>query len=221
MSSLQTYQRVAPNDVNPLDSQGDVAFAFGRFAEAEKLYEQSASKDPTFENSGDLYKAAESRLMTGDVTGADRKFEAYAAARRTAKDGTLPLRTAQWRFLSGKHGEAWSVLENLVKGSEPEAKVPQFRSLLLTQMAIWDLQLGRRERALQESGDALRTGSASPPTLIIRFACEDARSAADWSARADRMLAAPQMSRLKPVALAYALGICRSNGRQPSRYGSN
>ena len=30
-------------------------------------------------------------------------------------------------------------------------------------------------------------------------------SPSDWSARADRMLAAPQMSQLRPLALAYAL----------------
>ena len=146
MSALGTYQRLDPKDVNPLDSQGDVAFAFGRFSEAEKIYEQAASKDPTFENSGDLYKAAMARLMTGDVAGADGKFEAYAAARSAANDAALPFRRGQWRFFSGKHDEAIAMLAKLGSGG-----APQLRALALTQMAIWDLQLGRRDRALQES----------------------------------------------------------------------
>ena len=203
MSALKTYQRLAPQSVNPIDSQGDVAFAFGRFSEAEKLYQQSVARDPAFENSGDLYKAAEARLMTGDVAGADQKFDAYATARHAANDSLLPFRIVRWRFLSGKHDQAWSSLAKLA--ADPQLKAPQLRSLVLTQMAIWDLQLGRRDRALQESGDALKTGGASPATLIARFASEDARTAADWSARADRLLGAPQVSKLKPVALAYAL----------------
>lgn len=206
ISALQTYQRLAPNDVNPLDSQGDVAFAFGRFADAEKLYAQSAAKDPAFQNSVDLYKVAGSRLMTGDVAGADQKFEAFAAARRAANDPMLPFRTAQWRFLEGKHSEGLSALANLTSGGgPPQLKAPQLQSAVLTQMAIWNLQLGHRDRALQEASDALKTGAASPTTLIARFASEDARTAADWSARADRLLAAPQLTQLKPVALAYAI----------------
>ncbi len=205
MSALQTYQRLVPNDPNPFDSQGDAAFAFGRFAEAEKLYEQAAAKDPSFENSSDLYKAAEAHLMTGDVAGADKKFETYAAARRTAKDAALPFRTAQWRFLSGKHDEALASLATLLASPDPQFKAPQFRALALTQKAIWEFQMGRRDAALQDSGEALKTGAASPTTLIARFASEDARTAADWSARAERMLASPQLAQLRPAALAYAL----------------
>ena len=202
MSALATYQRLAPESANPIDSQGDVAFAFGRFADAEKLYHEAAAKDPAFDNSGDLYKAAQARLMTGDVPGADKAFEVYAAARRGANDPLLPFRAAQWLFLSGKHDQAWAALAKLA--SDPQTKAPQLRSLMLTQMAIWDLQLGRRDRALQESNDALKTGTGTPNTLIARFAADDAKTPADWSARADRLLGNPQMAQIKPVALAYA-----------------
>jgi tetratricopeptide (TPR) repeat protein len=200
MSALQQYQQLVPNDVNAIDSQGDVNFAFGRFSEAEKLYEQSAAKDSNFQNSVDLYKAAFAHLMTGDVAGADKKFEVYAAARRTAKDQTLPFRTAQWRFISGRRGEAMTQLVNLSTSAEP-----QLKAYALTQRAIWDLQLGARERAMQESNDALKTGAPSPATLLARFASENAQSPAQWSTLADRMLAAPQLAQLKAAAVGYGL----------------
>jgi tetratricopeptide (TPR) repeat protein len=205
ISALQTYQRLAPNDPNPIDSQGDVEFAFGRFTDAAKLYDQAAAKDADFHNSADLYKAAVAQLFTGDTAGAQKKFEVYANARRGAKDSALPFRTAQWLFLSGKHEEARNSLVQLIAGNDPQFTAPQFRSILLTQMAAWDLQLGQHDRALQDSSDAMKTGAASPNTLIVRFACEDARTPADWSARADKMLASPQLAQIKPVALAYAL----------------
>jgi tetratricopeptide (TPR) repeat protein len=201
MSALQTYQRLAPGDVNPIDSQGDVAFAFGRFSDAEKLYNQAAAKDPAFQNSADLYKAALAHLMTGDVPGADKKFDAYSTARRGANDPLLGVRAAQWQFISGRHAEALTALGNLAKAAGP----PQLKTLILTQMALWDLQVGHRDRALQESGEALKTGTASANSLIARFASEDAHGPSDWSARADRILGAPQLAQLKPMALAWAL----------------
>lgn len=200
MSAIEHYQRLAPKDVNAIDSQGDIALAFGRFSEAEKFYDQSASRDPNFQNSTDLYKAAMARLMTGDVAGADKKFEAYIAARTNASDAAVPFRTAAWRFLSGRHDEGFAALTKLAAGPQP-----QMKALALTQMAIWDLELGRRDRALQESSDAIKSGAALPSTLIARFASEDIHSAAEWSARADRMLSAPQLVQVKPLALGYAL----------------
>jgi tetratricopeptide (TPR) repeat protein len=197
MAALRTYQQMSPQDVNPLDSQGDVAFAFGRFQEAEKLYDQASAKDPSFESSSDLYKAAQARLMTGDVAGADRKFAAYLAARRAAQDAAVPYRAAHWQFLEGKHEEALTALGGI--------KSPQLAGPALTQMAVWNLQLGHRDRALEASTAALKSGSVTPVTLIVRFACENAQSAAEWSAAADRVMRSPQLQQLKPVALGYAL----------------
>ena len=209
MSALQTYQRLLPNDANPLDSQGDIAFAFGRFSEAEKLYERAAALDPAFGNSAPLYKAAAALLMTGDIAGADKKFEAWVTARRAAKDPLTAIRSAQWSFISGRQTQALAALSSLASGVEPEFKAPQMKALVLTQMAVWDLQLGRRDRAMRESDEALKTGAPSATTLIVRFASEDAHTAADWSARAVRILGSPQLAQLKPIALAYALYIAQ------------
>lgn len=201
MSALQTYQRLFPNDANPYDSQGDVAFAFGRFPEAEKLYEQENAKDPAFNNSVALYKAAYAVLMTGDIAAADKNFAAWATIRQAAKDPTVAIRTAQWSFIAGRHQQAIASLARIAASPE----VAQLKPLALTQMAIWDLQLGQRERALRESGEALKSGGASASTITARFASEDLHAVPDWSTRADSMLGAPQLAQVKPMALAYAL----------------
>lgn len=201
MAALQKYQQLVPNDPNPLDSQGDVAFAFGHFAAAEKLYQQAAQKDPNFNASGDLLKAAQAHLLTGDLSGAEQKFEVYAAARRTAADPTLPFRVAEWRYLSGKHDLASAALSAVA--ADPKS-TPQLKSAALSQLAVWDLAAGRRDRALQESNTALQTGAASSTTLIARFASENATTPADWASRADKILASPQVAPFKPLALGYA-----------------
>jgi hypothetical protein len=139
--------------------------------------------------------------MTGDIAGADKQFEAWATVRRTANDPIVALRAAQWSFVAGRHDPAMAMLANLAASSAPA----QMKALALTQMAIWDLQIGHRDRALREADDALKTGAASATTLIARFAAEDARTAADWSSRADRMLAVPRLTQLKPMALGFAL----------------
>jgi tetratricopeptide (TPR) repeat protein len=201
MTALRSYQHLLPNDANPLDSQGDVAFAFGRFSEAEKFYRQATAKDPQFANSGALYKAAAAHLMTGDIAGADRQFQDWAKARRAAKDESVDLRSAQWAFLSGKHDQAISALSNVASA----ASAPALKAAALTQVAIWELQLGLRDRALRDSDLALKTGAPPASALIARFASEDLRTAGDWSSRADRMFNTPQLAQLKPAALAYAL----------------
>lgn len=143
--------------------------------------------------------------MTGDVAGANRKFEAWAALRRAAKDPIVPFRSAQWLFYSGKHEEARAALAKLLASDDPQYKAAQLRSLAFSQLAIWDLQSGARDRALQEANEGLKGGGATPTTLVVRLAAENAHGAAEWSARVDRVLAAPQLAQLKPAALAYAL----------------
>jgi tetratricopeptide (TPR) repeat protein len=190
-AALQSYQKLVPNDPNVFDSQGDLAYSFGKFSDAERLYDQA----------GSLSKAAEADLLTGDVAGATKKFEAFVDARRRANDRLAGFRAAQWLFLAGRHDDARTAMAKVAANPGP----PQLRELALSEMALWDLQLGARDRALQEATDAMKTGASSASTLIIRFAAENAHGVADWQARADRLLAAPQVAQIKPLALAQAL----------------
>ena len=190
MAALHSYERLSPKDANPLDSQGDVAFAFGRFAEAEKSYDQATAKDPAFNSSGPLYKAAFARLMTGDITGADKKLDSWVAARRAAKDPTVDFRRAEWLFVSGRRPQALALLGTIVNGAPP-----QLKGIALTQSAIWDLQMGARDRALQAIQLGVKTGSVTAPMLIAMFSAEDGKAP---------QFDNPQLAPLKPAALAYA-----------------
>jgi Tfp pilus assembly protein PilF len=195
IAALESYQKLAPNDANPLDSSGDVALLSGRFADAVKFYEQSADKDPSFNNSGGLYKSAVALLLAGNLTTAQQKFDAYAAARKSANDPAIPLRQAEWLYITGKRDDALSAVLTLAS-STPN---PQLKSAALTQAALWDLEAGRRDRARTNAEAALKTGAPSAISLIARFVSEDAATAADWESRAH--LLPPQ---LQPLALAYA-----------------
>lgn len=186
IAALDSYRKLAPNDANPLDSSGDVAFLSGRFADAVKFYEQSAAKDPAFVNSAGLYKSAVALLLAGNLTTAQQKFDAYATARKSANDPALPLRQAEWLYLIGKHDAALSAVLALASGPNP-----QLDSAALTQAALWELEAGHRDRARTHADAALKTGAPSPTTLIARFASEDASTAVP-----------PQ---LRTLTLAYAL----------------
>ena len=71
MNAMRRYQALRTVDPNALDSMGDVNLMNGRLQEAERFYLESYQKLPTFLNGIDLQKAAMSRLMAGDVGGAD------------------------------------------------------------------------------------------------------------------------------------------------------
>jgi tetratricopeptide (TPR) repeat protein len=201
LAALRSYQKLtAPSDPNPLDSQGDVAFLTGRFSDAVQFYRQSSAKNPSFESSGSMLKSAYALLLAGDLPSARKQFEAYAAARQSAADPTLAFRKAEWLYLTGSRDAALAAMQALAANPNP-----QLKSAALTQAALWELQSGHRDRARQQSDAAIKTGAPSAITLIARFASENATTPADWSARLDRLLAAPQLAPIKPTALAYAL----------------
>jgi tetratricopeptide (TPR) repeat protein len=64
---LRGYEQLRPNEPNPLDSLGDAHFALGHFGEAEQFYLAARAKAPGFLNGGEVLKAAQARLMTGDI----------------------------------------------------------------------------------------------------------------------------------------------------------
>ncbi|MEK7404814.1 MAG: tetratricopeptide repeat protein [Acidobacteriota bacterium] len=90
---LSRYRDLRPGDPNALDSLGDVHFHHGRFAEAEKFYLEAYSKSPGFLGGCDLYKAAQARLKTGDVKGAEGLLRRFTERHRAAnlKPGQSPV----------------------------------------------------------------------------------------------------------------------------------
>jgi tetratricopeptide (TPR) repeat protein len=131
-AALLEYQRVAPQEANPLDSMGDVHFYLGAFADAVGYYLQAYGKDPAFLGSATLYKAARARLMTGDVAAADELFRRYEQARRKAGDRLSDYAGAQWLYLTGRRSEAVARMRTL---AGPPATASAAGSLELTALA--------------------------------------------------------------------------------------
>jgi tetratricopeptide (TPR) repeat protein/TolB-like protein len=202
-SVLKEYGRVRPDDPNVPDSLGDAHFYLGQFTQAEKYYRQSFEKERNFNNAGELLKAARARLMTGDINGADGIFNQYLDGRRNAKDQAVQFRRAEWEFLSGRRQQAITHMEAFARGLPP-ALAPSVAPQAYAQIAVWELQLGDQARAREA---ALKAASphASGPALIARFITDLPAPAAEWNARALRMMPEPAQQRTRKLILAYAL----------------
>jgi tetratricopeptide (TPR) repeat protein len=148
-AALAEYQRVAPQEANPLDSMGDVHFCFGAFADAAGYYLQAYAKDPSFMGSATLYKAARARLMTGDVAAADELFRRYEQARRQAGNRLSDYAGAQWLYLVGRRPEAVARMRTLA-GPPAAASAgisPELAELAQAQLSAWAVADGNLEEA--------------------------------------------------------------------------
>ncbi len=202
LAALREYARLRPNDPNPLDSQGDVHYWFGKFADAANSYSAAYTKFPAFLNGGDLYKAAWAKFRSGDKTGADSFFGKFREARQKANDPSIDLFAGDWLYRTGRRDEARALLMESLKNVP--ANLPAVRSAIAAQLAIWDLVEGNRAAAAREI-TADGTSTFTPGELIIRFAALPSASAAEWEARANQNLAAPQLGGIRSLALGYAL----------------
>lgn len=131
---------LSPDQVNPVDSLGEVHYFMGRFAEAETYFLDVQKRDPSFLGGIALAKAAQCRLMRGDLAGADELFGKYAAG--LARNAPLrPAIQAQWLFLTGRRRAAIAAMEQLSGQNGP---VSGYASVQLT---VWWLLLGDEQRA--------------------------------------------------------------------------
>jgi hypothetical protein len=199
LAALRQYARLRPADANPLDSAGDLNYRFRKFGEAAGSYLAAISKDPAFERNGDLYKASWAKFNAGDKAGADALFAQFRDAREKAGDPLTALFAADWLYRTGRAGEGVAMLRQAVRSTTQAA----LRTNGNAQLAVWDLLAGDRAKAAE---DAAAIGqAASGPILITRFAALPSAPAAEWEARADRMLPGPAAAVLRPLALGYAL----------------
>jgi tetratricopeptide (TPR) repeat protein len=200
-AALHRYQALRPRDANALDSLGDVNLIDGHLKEAEEFYLQAAKKDPNFYGGADWYKAAMSRLMTGDVAGADALARQFADARSAAHDPAVPIFQAHWQWLSGRRKEAYRALEQVAQTPSPVA------SVAYTQMAVWSLMAGDRAAAEQMSTKAMTQANraSAVETLVVRFLSQPQASAAEWQKRAEVFMPNPAQQTLRDTILAYAL----------------
>lgn len=203
---LETYARLRPGDANALDSLGDVHFYLGAFAEAEKYYRQAHALDGNFAGGGDLLKAAQARLITGDIRGADGIFNEYVAARKNDKDPALECRRSEWEFLSGRRRTAIARLESVARTSSHS---PDVAAHAYAQLAVWTLETGNRARAREFAIRAMSSRAVDAASLMVQLLTELTPGASPWTARLERAFPGAAQERLRNLVLAYALLFAR------------
>ena len=191
---LRGYEQLRPNEPNPLDSLGDAHFALGHFGEAEQFYLAAYAKAPGFLNGGEVLKAAQARLMTGDVPGATALFNRYIAGREAAHDPFAPYRAAAWSWQTGARREAIVSLDRLARADAAGAwREVACRADALA--AIWLLNLGDRAGAAEHARKAVAEAVPATSPLVALVA----------SLAQPEAFPAPAQSPLKDYARAYAL----------------
>lgn len=200
-ASLRRYQALQPGDANALDSLGDINLITGHLKEAEEFYVQAVKKNPNFYAGADWFKAAMARLMTGDVAGADALAKQFTDARSAAHDASVPILQAEWQWLSGRRKEAYSALEKVAQASSP------LSSVAYTQLSVWSLMQGDRNTAEQMSTKAMALANRGPSVeaVVARFLAQPPATAAEWQARAGRLMPNPAQQNIRDGVLAYAL----------------
>lgn len=198
LSAIKEYQRLSASSANPLDSTGDVDFLFKKFKEAAASYLAANTKDPSFLNHGELYKAAWAKYYAGDKSGAEALFSQFRFTRDKAHEGSTPLFVADWLYRTGRGSDAVAMLRGAA------AKLPaQTQPLAYSQLAIWDLLAGDRPLAAKDA--ALAGQPKSIPAFLARFCALPSASEKDWQARADKMLQGNAAGNLRLLAVGYAL----------------
>jgi len=163
-SALEEYQRLeSPENVNPLDSLGEVSFYLGDFKAAEKYFFDADRKNPQEFAGVDLLKAAQARLLSGDLAGADVLFQRYAG--RENGRGQAAFQKAQWEFLTGRRKAGMAELEKMTSSLAGDG-----RSLALSQLSVWALQIGDRKAATQFSSQASES-AAAPAARTLSALC--------------------------------------------------
>lgn len=153
--ALAQYRKLAPEDNNVLDSEGEVSYMRGDFKSAAEYFEKAAARNPA-----EFVKAAEARLMTGDLQGADALLAKHLGS---AANGQFQL--AQWEFLTGRGKAGMDRMEKLAQGSNGD-----LQALALSQLSIWKLETGAGKAAVDLANEAMMSAQ-SPQAREIGEMC--------------------------------------------------
>jgi tetratricopeptide (TPR) repeat protein len=163
--ALEHYeQMLAPATSNALDSLGEVNFFLGDFSEAGKYFVEAQEKNPG-RRGEELMKAAESRLMAGDLASADAIFQKYVGLAQPAQRRMAGFEQAQWEFLTGRRKSAMARLEQMIPSLEGDQQ-----SLALCQLAVWKLETGSGKEG-RELADKAEAVARSPRARALSAMC--------------------------------------------------
>lgn len=158
--ALSKYRNLTPEDANVLDSEGEVSYFRGDFKSAGEDFEKAAVKNPS-----ELLKVAEARLMSGDLRGADALFLKHLGPEANAQRGAI-YQMAQWEFLTGRRKAGLARMEKLAPESDGD-----LQSLVFSQLAIWKLEMGDKEAAVDLAKRSDVAGVQNPQVRGISAAC--------------------------------------------------
>lgn len=127
-ATLTKYTGMPGQEANGLDSEGEVFFMAGQFAEADGYFLRAHQADPNLLAGADLLKAAYARWLSGDREQADRIFDQFARFRAEAADSAVVWRRAKWEYSTGRKDQAVARLRAVTGAAEPLAR---------SQLAVW------------------------------------------------------------------------------------
>jgi tetratricopeptide (TPR) repeat protein len=157
--ALAQYQRLAPGDPNALDSEGEVSYMLGDFKSAGEYFERAAARNPV-----ELLKAAEARLMMGNLQGADALFVKRWGPAKAQKSAGYQM--SQWEFLTGRRKAGMDRMEKLTPELEGD-----LRSLAFSQLAFWKLEAGDSKSAAGLANEAAMSAQ-SPQVRGLSAVCQ-------------------------------------------------
>jgi tetratricopeptide (TPR) repeat protein len=164
--ALEHYeQMLGPANSNALDSLGEVNYFLGDFTEAGKDFFEAQEKNAA-RRGEELLKAAESRLMLGDLAGADANFQKYLALAQRSQHNAAESELAQWEFLTGRRKAGMARLERLIP-----ALAGDQQAVAYSQLALWKLETGSRKEGAELAGKA-EALAQSPRTRGLRAICQ-------------------------------------------------
>jgi tetratricopeptide (TPR) repeat protein len=198
---LRGYEELRPGAPNPLDSLGDVHFVLGHYGEAEQFYLAARAKAPGFLNGSELLKAAQARLMTGDVARATALFNRFLAERQANHDPFAEYQVAAWSWQTGARRAAIERVDRLARAAET-GTLREVASHAVAQAALWLLELGDGAAAAEHARKAVAEGGPATPaaTALIAFLTQPGGAAFPETAQ----------PLLKDYARAYALLFSKS-----------
>jgi tetratricopeptide (TPR) repeat protein len=135
--AFQDFQRLDHDSANSFDSTGDGHFFFNQFAQAEQDYMAAYRRDPQFADGTELIKAAWTRLIRQDPSGAIKLLDRYLNERQKQNDPLAAFRVAMVEYLAGRQSSARASLASYL--NSPLAEV---REAAEKQLALFDQNPG-------------------------------------------------------------------------------
>lgn len=161
----------APNEPQFADTHGDIAYFFGDYAAAARLFEKAAGMNPSFLNGLPIWKAAMASQLAGETSRAEGSFRQFADLRTKAGAPNTLLLEAVWDWQGGRKEAAYEKLQRAISSSERGKALFLYSLMALNQRDFGTAEKTRRDidpNAIESVFlRCLMDGVAPPPNLPV------------------------------------------------------